>query len=174
MTPVARRGFFFVPKPALLSQSSQLTSQNRNSHVQACLAMMLIDLKAELAKLTTFRDRKPTSTRAERQGSSSQLAPYRDATIFANKSAGRGAWERHADGDELVHVLDGAATLQIATEGGLQSFDVRAGMLAIVPKGVWHRFHYPDGVTLMTVTPGQSDYIRIDTDDPLSAEPQRD
>jgi mannose-6-phosphate isomerase-like protein (cupin superfamily) len=123
----------------------------------------LIDLRAE--KLTMFRGR---------QGSSSRLASYRDATIFASKSAGKGAWERHADGDELVHVLDGAATLQIATEAGSQSFGVSAGMLAIVPKGVWHRFHYPDGVTLLTVTPGQSDYVRTDTDDPLSAEPQRD
>lgn len=134
----------------------------------------LIDLRAELAKLTMFRGRKPTSTRAERQGSSSQLASYRDATIFAVKSAGKGAWERHADGDELVHVLDGAATLQIVTETGSQSFSVSAGMLAIVPKGAWHRFHYPDGVTLLTVTPGQSDYVRADTDDPLSVEPQRD
>jgi quercetin dioxygenase-like cupin family protein len=121
-----------------------------------------------------FRGRTPTSTRAERQGSSSPLAPYRDATIFASKSAGKGAWERHADGDELVHVLEGAATLQIVTETGSQSFAVSAGMLAIVPKGVWHRFHYPDGVTLLTVTPGQSDFVRADTDDPLSVEPQRD
>jgi mannose-6-phosphate isomerase-like protein (cupin superfamily) len=134
----------------------------------------LIDLNAELAKLKMFRDRTPTSTRAERAGSSSRLASYRDATIFASKSAGKGAWERHADGDELVHVLEGSATLQIATEGESRSFEVSAGMLAIVPKGVWHRFHYPDGVTLVTVTPGQSDYVRADVDDPLSVEPQRD
>ena len=134
----------------------------------------LIDLRAELAKLTMFRERTPTSTRAERQGSSARLASYRDATIFASKSAGKGAWERHADGDELVHVLDGTATLQIVTEAGSRSFGVSAGTLAIVPKGVWHRFHYPDGVTLLTVTPGQSDYVRADTDDPLSAAPQRD
>jgi mannose-6-phosphate isomerase-like protein (cupin superfamily) len=135
---------------------------------------ILIDLNAELAKLTMFRGRTPTSTRAERAGSSSRLSPYRDATIFASKSAGKGAWERHPDGDEFVHIIDGAATLQIATEGDSQSFAVSAGMLAIVPKGTWHRFHYPDGVTLLTITPGQSEYVRADTDDPLSAEPQRD
>ena len=78
------------------------------------------------------------------------------------------------DGDELVHVIDGAATLQIATESESRSFAVSAGMLAIVPKGVWHRFHYPDGVTLLTVTPGQSEYVRADIEDPLSVEPQRD
>jgi mannose-6-phosphate isomerase-like protein (cupin superfamily) len=111
----------------------------------------LIDLNADLAKLKMFRDRTPTSTRTDRQGSSSRLAPYRDATIFASKSAGKGAWERHPDGDELVHVIDGAATLQIATASESRSFAVSAGMLAIVPQGVWHRFQ-----------------------DPLSVEPQRD
>ena len=40
------------------------------------------------------------------------------------------------------------------------------------PEG--RRFHYPDGVTLLTVTPGQSDHVRVDTDDPLSIEPRRD
>jgi mannose-6-phosphate isomerase-like protein (cupin superfamily) len=134
----------------------------------------LIDLNSELAKLKMFRGRTPTSSRAERQGSSSELASYRDATIFASKSAGKGAWERHMEGDELVHVIDGAATLQIATETESRSFDVKAGMLAIVPKGVWHRFHYPDGVTLLTVTPGKSDYVRADVDDPLSVEPRHD
>jgi mannose-6-phosphate isomerase-like protein (cupin superfamily) len=134
----------------------------------------LIDLNAELSKLKMFRGRTPTSTRADRAGSSTKLAAYRDATLFASKSAGKGAWERHADGDELVHVLDGSATLQMATESGSQSVEVSAGTIAIVPKGVWHRFHYPDGVTLMTITPGQSDYVRVDTDDPFSVEPQRD
>jgi mannose-6-phosphate isomerase-like protein (cupin superfamily) len=133
----------------------------------------LIDLNTELAKLKMFRERTPTSTRAEREGSSCRLTPYRDATIFASKSAGKGAWERHPDGDELVHVIDGAATLQIATESESQSFAVSAGMLAIVPKGAWHRFHYPDGVTLLTITPGESEYVRADIEDSLSVEPQR-
>jgi hypothetical protein len=65
----------------------------------------ILDLKAELAKLTMLRGRTPTTARAEREGSSSQLAPYRDGAIFASKSAGAGAWERHPDGDELVQVI---------------------------------------------------------------------
>jgi len=44
------------------------------------------------------------------------LASCRDATIFASKSAGKAAGERHADGDELMHVLDGATTLRIVAE----------------------------------------------------------
>jgi hypothetical protein len=43
-----------------------------------------------------------------------------------------------------------------------------------VRQGDWHRFHYPNGVTLMTITPGKSEYVRADVDDPLSVEPVRD
>ena len=64
--------------------------------------------------------------------------------------------------------------MDIVTEDNpRQSIPVHAGMIAIVPRGVWHRFHYPDGITLPTVTPGKSEYVRLDIDDPRTAEPQR-
>jgi mannose-6-phosphate isomerase-like protein (cupin superfamily) len=134
----------------------------------------ILDLNTELAKLTMLRGRTPTTTRAEREGSSARLAPYRDSAIFASKSAGKGAWERHLDGDELVLIIEGSATLDIVTEDKpLQSIPVHAGMIAIVPQGAWHRFDHPDGITLLTVTPGKSEYVRLDIDDPRTAEPQR-
>ena len=135
----------------------------------------IVDLAAELANLRMLRDRTPQTTRAERQGSSARLASYRDGAIFGSKSAGKGAWERHLDGDELVQVVDGSATLEIVDGNGpAQTIAIRAGMLAIVPRGAWHRFHYPDGVTLLTVTPGTSEYVRADIGDPRTVEPQRD
>jgi len=133
----------------------------------------IIDLRAELAKLNMLSGRTPETTRTQREGSSARLATYRDGGIFASKSAGRGGWERHPDGDELVQIVNGAATLHIVTEDGAQSFALSAGMLAIVPQGAWHRFDYPDGVTLITSTPGQSEYVRLDIDDPRTVEPQR-
>src|SRR5262249_38138839 len=99
---------------------------------------------------------------------------YRDGTIFSSKSAGKGAWERHPAGDELVQVVDGSATLEIIGPVGPQSVSLNTGMMAIVPQGAWHRFHYPDGVTLLTVTPGAGEYVRADVDDPRTVEPQRD
>ena len=135
---------------------------------------VLFDLDAELAKLTMFSGRTPTSTREERKGSSTRLATYRDSGIFVSKSAGRGAWERHPDGDEFVYIIDGAATLHVVTDTGTQSFPVDAGKLAIVPAGAWHRFDYPEGVTLLTITPGRGEYVRADVTDPLSAEVTRD
>ena len=134
----------------------------------------LLDLNAEFAKLNMLHGRTPTTTEAEREGSSARLTPYRDGAIFASKSAGKGAWERHLDGHELVQIIEGSAILDIVTDDHpVQSIPVHTGMIAIVPRGAWHRFHYPDGITLLTVTPGQSEYVRLDIDDPRTAEPQR-
>ena len=133
----------------------------------------IIDLTAELAKLTLLRGRTPQTTSAERGGSSAQLAPYRDGALFTSKFTGKGAWERHLKGDELVHILDGSTTLDIvAGDGPPQSFSLRAGMVAIVPQGAWHRFISPDGVTLMTATPTPTDHVRLDVEDPRKVETQ--
>jgi mannose-6-phosphate isomerase-like protein (cupin superfamily) len=128
----------------------------------------ILDLKAELAKLTMLHGRTPQMTEAERKGTKAfaTLAPYRDGNVFSAKFAGDGAWERHPNGDELVQIVDGAATLHIMTENGPQSYAVRAGMVVIVPQGTWHRFHSPDGVSLVTATPKPTEHLTVDVEDP--------
>jgi uncharacterized cupin superfamily protein len=126
----------------------------------------LIDLNAELAKLKMLQGRTPQTTLAEREGTAAQLAPYRDGAIFTGKFSGEGRWERHRNGDELVHIIDGAANLHLMTDEGPQTLALSAGMIAIVPQGVWHRFVSPDGVTLMTATPQPTDHPPVHVDDP--------
>jgi mannose-6-phosphate isomerase-like protein (cupin superfamily) len=131
----------------------------------------IIDLNAELAKLTMFRGRTPQSTMADRKGSAARLASYRDGALSATKFAGKGHWERHLAGDELIHVLDGTATLEIICDDGPpKSFALRAGMIAVNPQGAWHRFQSSEGVTLMTATPFPGEVIEHDVDDPRTAE----
>jgi mannose-6-phosphate isomerase-like protein (cupin superfamily) len=130
----------------------------------------IIDLKAELAKLTMFRDRTPQSTMADRKGSAARLASYRDGALFTTKFAGKGHWESHVTGDELINILDGTATLEIAGGDGPQSFALCAGMITVIPQGAWHRFHSSEGVTLMTATPSPSEVIELDVDDPRTVE----
>jgi mannose-6-phosphate isomerase-like protein (cupin superfamily) len=126
----------------------------------------IIDLNAELAKLTMFRGRTPESTMADRKGSAARLASYRDGGLSITKFAGKGHWEAHLAGDELIHVLDGAATLEILGEDRPQSFALRAGMIAVNPQGAWHRFQSSEGVTLLAATPFPSEVIELDVDDP--------
>ncbi|HEY2875047.1 MAG TPA: cupin domain-containing protein [Reyranella sp.] len=129
----------------------------------------VFDLDVEIDKLTMLQGRTPQTTGSDRKGSSAQLASYRDGSIFTTKFNGIGAWERHPKGDEFVQILDGATTLDLETASGIQAIELKAGMIAVVPQGAWHRFRSPQGVALMTVTPLPTEHIRTDTDDPRTA-----
>jgi mannose-6-phosphate isomerase-like protein (cupin superfamily) len=128
----------------------------------------ILDLKAELAKLNLLRGRTPTTTEAERKasGAFATLAPFRDGNIFSAKFSGDGAWERHPNGDELVQIIDGSATLHIMTDDGQKSFALSAGMMVVMPQGTWHRFHAPEGVTVVTATPKPTEHLTVDVEDP--------
>jgi mannose-6-phosphate isomerase-like protein (cupin superfamily) len=128
----------------------------------------IIDLKSEIGKLPMLRGRKPETTEAERKASGAfvTLSPYRDGNIFCARFSGDAAWERHPSGDELVQVVDGATTLHIASEDGPLSYALSAGMVVIVPQNMWHRFHAPDGVTLVTATPKPTEHLTVDVEDP--------
>jgi mannose-6-phosphate isomerase-like protein (cupin superfamily) len=137
----------------------------------ASRAPSIIDLNTESAKLTMFRGQTPQTTFAERKGSATQLGTYRDGILLLGKSAGTGHWETHPE-DELVYVLDGATTLDIVEKDGPQSYAVGTGMMTVVPRGAWHRFHSADGKTSMSaVVPG--DHIDLDVDDPRTVEPRK-
>jgi mannose-6-phosphate isomerase-like protein (cupin superfamily) len=130
----------------------------------------IIDLGPEIAKLTMFRGRTPQSTMADRQGSAARLASYRDGALLTSKFAGTGHWETHP-ADELVHILDGAATLEIVCDDGPpKSFALRAGMVTVIPQAAWHRFHSSEGTTLMTATPFPGETIDLDVADPRMVE----
>jgi mannose-6-phosphate isomerase-like protein (cupin superfamily) len=138
--------------------------------VAASAAPSIIHLDAEVARLTMFRGRTPRSTIADREGSAVRLASYRDGFLSATKFAGKGHWERHV-ADELIHILDGSATLEIVCDDGPpKSFALCAGMIAVNPKGAWHRFQSTEGVTLMTATPLPSEVTEDDVDDPRTVE----
>jgi hypothetical protein len=98
----------------------------------------ILDLKAEFAKLKLLRGRTPQMTEGDRKGSGgfATLAPYRDGNIFSAKFSGDGAWERHPNGDELVQIVEGSATLYIMAEDGPKTYAVSAGMLVIAPGNV--------------------------------------
>ena len=129
----------------------------------------IIDLDAEVAKLIICR-RTPQSTMADRKGSVARLAAYRDGLLLAIKFSGKDHWESHS-GDELVHILDGTATLEIVCDDGPpRSFVLRAGMMAVIPRGAWHRFHSSGGATQMAVTPFPGEHIDLDVDDPRTVE----
>ena len=129
-----------------------------------------IDLNAELAKLTMFQ-RTPNSTVADRKGSVARLASYRDGLLLAIKASGKDHWERHLTGDELIHVLDGTASLEILCDDGPpKSFALSVGTVGVIPQSAWHRFHSSEGFTQTAATPFPGETIELDVEDPRTAE----
>ena len=126
----------------------------------------VVDLEAELGRLTMLNGRTPTSTDAERAGTAARLTPYRDGAIFISKFRRTAAWERHPQGDEIVQILDGETTLRLITDEGLQSLSLRPGMVVIVPQDMWRQFEAPDGVSGMTTTRQPTEHVRVDVADP--------
>ncbi len=128
----------------------------------------ILDLKGTLGKMPMMRGRKPETTEAERKasGAFATLAPFRDGNVYCAKFSGDAAWERHPNGDEIVQIVDGATTLYLMTEDGPQSFALSAGMVAIVPQNTWHRFHAPEGVSIVTATPRPTEHLTVDVEDP--------
>jgi mannose-6-phosphate isomerase-like protein (cupin superfamily) len=66
---------------------------------------------------------------------------------------GQPPWERHDQGDELLHVLDGECRLTVREGDSESTRTIRLGELALVPRGCWHRNYAPTGVTMMFITP---------------------
>jgi mannose-6-phosphate isomerase-like protein (cupin superfamily) len=128
--------------------------------------LTILDLNAEFAQLKMLRGRTPETPPADREGALARLAPYRDSAINVAKFSGEGPWERHPNGDEIVQVIDGAATMHIMFDDGPQSYPLTPGTVVIVPQGKWHRFEAPDGVSLMTTTPQPTQHLTFAIDDP--------
>ena len=126
----------------------------------------VVDLNDAFARLVMLEGRTPATTAVERGAAISRLLPYRDGAIFAAKFSGKGAWERHPQGDEIVHIVEGETTLHLITAEGRQSLALKAGMLVVVPRNAWHQFEAPNGVSLMTTTPQPTENLEVDVDDP--------
>jgi mannose-6-phosphate isomerase-like protein (cupin superfamily) len=117
-----------------------------------------VEIKAALAGRPVLRDRTRHTSDSDAEAAFATLAPFSGGAIFAGSFSGESPWERHANGDELVHILDGATTLTIIIDDEEQVFEMTGGTLVVVPQGCWHRFQSTDGVTVLTMTPQPTEY----------------
>jgi mannose-6-phosphate isomerase-like protein (cupin superfamily) len=131
----------------------------------------IIDLNVEAEKLVMLRAHTLQTPPEKRKGSMARLGAYRDGLILLGTSArtGVGHWETHPE-DELIHILEGTRTLEIVCDDGPpRSFELRAGMIVVVPKDTWHRVLSEEGGTTFSATiPGE--HIDLDVVDPRLVE----
>jgi quercetin dioxygenase-like cupin family protein len=122
-----------------------------------------VNIEKELAGLPVLDGRTAETSEAEAEAAFATLAKFCEGGIFAGSFAGESPWERHNKGDELVQILRGATRLTIlAADGTEQVLEMKAGMLTVVPRGCWHKFDAPDGVTVLTATPQPTDHTATD------------
>jgi mannose-6-phosphate isomerase-like protein (cupin superfamily) len=86
--------------------------------------------------------------------------------LGAVRFSAQGPWERHPDGDELLHVLEGEIDLTILAPEGRVEVTVGEGSVFVVPRGLWHRSR-PRGVAAMLfATPTRNGEVSF-ADDPV-------
>jgi mannose-6-phosphate isomerase-like protein (cupin superfamily) len=122
----------------------------------------IVDLNRDLEGLPMLKERYGHPTDEESQKSFATLSDYRDGGIFATHFSGSSGWERHPKGDEVVQILEGATRFDIIVDDVMQSLELSAGMMVVVPKGCWHRFESETGVKVMTITPKPTQHTHID------------
>lgn len=119
-------------------------------------------IDTELKKVTPLQGRLPTSTGEELGKAFRTLAPFEGGGVFVGTYDGAGAWERHTAGDEFVQIIDGSADLIILFEDKEQMLKLTAGMVAVVPKGRWHRFISNGRVSVLAATPHPTEHSLSD------------
>ena len=115
-------------------------------------------IEEELNKLKVLKGRTPQTSEEEMEGVFATLGTFDTGGIFTGSFVGESPWERHTMGDELVYILKGETELTIMTNDGPEILNMKAGTLTLVPKGLWHRFKAPKGVTVLTATPHPTDH----------------
>ncbi len=121
-----------------------------------------VDIMKEVASRRVWTGRTPEGDENEQSDVFAILAETEATGIYAGSFQGKSAWERHVAGDELVQVVDGAADVTIIVDGTPTILSMKKGMVTMVPKGCWHRFDAPDGVTVLTMTPSPTDHVHAE------------
>tara|TARA_R110001606_G_scaffold278023_1_gene426254 strand:- start:8 stop:487 length:480 start_codon:yes stop_codon:yes gene_type:complete len=118
----------------------------------------VITINDEFSRVVFLNGRTPETTDEEAKNAFALLSEYREGGIYIAHYSGFSEWERHPQGDEFVHILDGETALILLNDNIEQCYNLSSGQMLVIPKGVWHRFESPDGVKIMTITPQPTEH----------------
>jgi len=112
------------------------------------------DIRAALSGLPELTITSST-TEEEANAAMQEIASFNQCMVGLVRFSGQTLWERHPDGDELLHVLEGAVDVTVLTDGEPVQATVHAGSVFVVPRGLWHRQLPRPAVTLLFATPAE-------------------
>lgn len=110
-----------------------------------------------------------STTEAEADAAVRQITSLGPCSLGVMRYAGLTPWERHPDGDELLHVLEGAVDVTILADAGPTNVTVRAGSVFVCPRGLWHRQVPQPSVTMLFGTPSDSTEVSFAADPRLDS-----
>lgn len=149
---------------------SEMPSAGFKTQLAAALAAAATEVKPPVALGDLVRDL-PTlriaadTTESEANAAMRSIGWLNDRMLGVIRFSGQTPWERHPDGDELLHVLDGEVLITVLTDSGRHEIAARSGSVFVCPQGLWHRQYAPEGVTLLYGTPVETSEISF-ADDP--------
>ena len=88
--------------------------------------------------------------------------PFNDGMLWMGRFTGQSPWERHPDGDEFIHVLEGEVEVTMLADDGPAQITVSAGSVFIVPRGLWHKQVASAEVTQVGATPGRTEHSELE------------
>ena len=66
------------------------------------------------------------------------------------------SWEKHPEGEELVLLMSGSATLVLEQPAGSKKLELAApGAFVLIPRNTWHTAKTQAPCTLLFITPGK-------------------
>ena len=99
---------------------------------------------------------KSSTTEEDAAAAMRMLTPFNQCTLGVVRFSGQTPWERHPDGDELLHVLEGEVDVTVLTDDGPVHRTVRTGSVFVCPRGLWHRQLPRPCVALLYGTPTET------------------
>jgi len=126
------------------------------------MTLKAVDINSTVASLPWLKGRTPHTEGAEAAKAFATIATTENGGVFTGSFEGQSAWERHINGDELVQVIAGETELTIIHDDEPVVLKMKAGMVTVVPRGCWHQFHAPTGVTVLTMTPQPTEHTSED------------
>jgi mannose-6-phosphate isomerase-like protein (cupin superfamily) len=103
----------------------------------------------------------PKSTGATQSGDDTVVwDPQLDGVLVGQadvSSSSRHRGERHLDGDEVVYLVSGSATLSMADDDTTREVVLQPGEAVVVPQGVWHRLLIEEPSRLLFFSTGRTE-----------------
>jgi len=133
----------------------RMTRVRRGREVPELVAHPVGATLAGLPELAITSD----TTAEEARAAVRAITSFDRCTLGVMRYSGLTPWERHADGDELLHVLEGEVDVTVLTDDGPTEVNVRAGSVFVCPKGLWHRQRPRPAVTMLFGTPTATEEV---------------